>query len=112
MRPRLPVLLGAVQEADGVTLDLLVPADLAWFEGHFPGQPVLPGVVQLDWVMRLAAGHLGIARRAGCDLKVKFRRIIGPDTRLTLDLRVDGRRLAFAYRCGDEVMSSGTVVLP
>lgn len=33
---------------------LYVHPDLAWFAGHFPGRPLLPGVVQLDWAVRYA----------------------------------------------------------
>ncbi len=35
---------------------LLVPRDLVYFEGHFPGDPLLPGVVQMD---RLAVARAG-----------------------------------------------------
>lgn len=35
-------------------------ADIAWvFEGHFPSQAVLPGVIQLNWVRELATHWLG-----------------------------------------------------
>ena len=32
-----------------------VAADLACFAGHFPEQPLLPGVLQLHWAVELAA---------------------------------------------------------
>jgi len=38
-----------------VRLELAVAPDLPCFEGHFPGVPVLPGVVQLDWRFASAA---------------------------------------------------------
>ncbi len=37
----------------------LLPADLIWFQGHFPKQPLLPGVTQLQWVMDVAQKWLG-----------------------------------------------------
>jgi acyl-coenzyme A synthetase/AMP-(fatty) acid ligase len=32
----------------GVELVIALPPELRWFDGHFPGFPVLPGVVQVD----------------------------------------------------------------
>lgn len=35
-------------------LQLHMPQDLIYFEGHFPGFQILPGVVQLDWAIHFA----------------------------------------------------------
>ncbi len=37
----------------------VVPRDLACFSGHFPGYPVVPAVLQLDWVMEMVSELLG-----------------------------------------------------
>ncbi|HET6329718.1 MAG TPA: hypothetical protein VFF76_02930 [Holophagaceae bacterium] len=55
-----------------------VEADHPAFTGHFPGQPILPGVVQLDWAIRLgeaAFGPLGAFRSVE---HLKFQATIGP----------------------------------
>jgi 3-hydroxymyristoyl/3-hydroxydecanoyl-(acyl carrier protein) dehydratase len=98
---------------DEIVLDLVVPPDVPHFRGHFPGYPVLPGVVQIDWAMRLAALHLGLEQRAARNFKVKFSSTITPNAelRLTLRLERDKRRLSFVYRTADKVASSGQVVL-
>jgi 3-hydroxymyristoyl/3-hydroxydecanoyl-(acyl carrier protein) dehydratase len=41
--------------------DLRVPDDLAVWPGHFPAFYVVPGVLQVDWVLRFAAQRLGLA---------------------------------------------------
>ncbi|MGH7293014.1 MAG: AMP-binding enzyme, partial [Myxococcota bacterium] len=43
--------------------ELRVPADLAFLDGHFPGQPVVAGVVQIHWVMLATAELLGAPPR-------------------------------------------------
>ena len=69
------------------------------FAGHFPGLPVLAGVVQIDWVMQLAALHLGIGQHAARDFALKCLRIIKPGQKLSLVLRLERAkgRLAFEY---------------
>ena len=49
-----PDILATRPSPDGIRVDLRVPADLACFPDHFPGFPLLPGVVQLDWALALA----------------------------------------------------------
>ena len=47
----LPTVLERVS-GPGETFTLAIGADLIAFRGHFPGNPVLPGVVQVDWAIR------------------------------------------------------------
>jgi acyl-CoA synthetase (AMP-forming)/AMP-acid ligase II len=98
---------------DGCEIDCAVPPDLSYFNGHFPATPILPGVVQIDWVVRLANQYLSLELEAACAFQVKFRRIIGPSQLFTLRLRVSpNQRLSFEYRIDGETASSGSVTLP
>jgi 3-hydroxymyristoyl/3-hydroxydecanoyl-(acyl carrier protein) dehydratase len=48
------------------TYRLRVPPTLEHFRGHFPGFPILPGVVQLDWAVRFGRLHFeGWAKAEG-----------------------------------------------
>ncbi|MGF6412114.1 acyl-CoA synthetase (AMP-forming)/AMP-acid ligase II [Paraburkholderia sp. MM5482-R2] len=49
--------LAETRVGDTLHYVLRVPQSLQHFAGHFPGLPILPGVVQVDWAARLAAGH-------------------------------------------------------
>jgi 3-hydroxymyristoyl/3-hydroxydecanoyl-(acyl carrier protein) dehydratase len=92
---------------------LAVPADHPAFAGHFPGRPILPGVVQLDWAVRLAAICFGGGFRPARRVRVKFMAIIMPDAELSVVLHDDPARatVAFEYRIGAAVASSGTAWL-
>jgi len=98
---------------DGVELAIALPDTLAYFQGHFPGRPVLPGVVQIDWAVSLADRYLGTAIGAARNFQVKFRSIIPPGGTITLVLRraAGDRRLLFEFRRGEDVLSSGSVRL-
>jgi acyl-coenzyme A synthetase/AMP-(fatty) acid ligase len=98
---------------DGCEIDCVAPPDLACFDGHFPAIPILPGVVQIDWVVRLANRYLSLGTEAASAFQVKFRRIIGQSQLFTLRLRVlPTGRLAFEYCIDGEIASSGSVALP
>jgi 3-hydroxymyristoyl/3-hydroxydecanoyl-(acyl carrier protein) dehydratase len=106
----------AVQRSDAlIELELSLPRGLLYFEGHFDGFPILPGVVQLHWALRFARLHLPVGRRLLVEMQIKFRRPIRPEARLVLVLSLkempDRKQVTFAYRCGDIPCSSGKITL-
>lgn len=94
-------------------LDLSVPPDLAYFSGHFPTAPVLPGVVQVDWALAIGQRLLDLPPKfAGMEV-LKFQQLVRPGDRISLSLRFDAERgkLYFAFRNGDAPCSSGRILL-
>ena len=110
---KLPKIIAiTINENEGVfSLDL--SPELEVFQGHFPGHPILAGVVQLDWAMQLAVEYLGNNQRVAQEFKVKFHRIIKPNVPLSLTLQLNRAkgRLFFTYRTSDQIMSSGQITL-
>lgn len=70
-----------------------------FFQGHFPGNPVMPGVLQLE-AMAQAAGILMLRQIDGEDKlaffmsadKVKFRRAVKPGDQLQIDVKITKNR--------------------
>ncbi|MCI3947536.1 AMP-binding enzyme family protein [Pseudomonas syringae] len=95
-------------------LQLMVPPDLAFFSGHFPKAPVLPGVVQVQWAISLGQRLLDLpADFAGMEV-LKFQQLVRPGDRLNLTLRFDAARskLHFAFHNSENApCSSGRIVL-
>jgi 3-hydroxymyristoyl/3-hydroxydecanoyl-(acyl carrier protein) dehydratase len=112
-RPTEPEICARRNLPDGVELDLHIPADLAQLEGHFPGRPVLAGVVQIDWAVMLASRYLGLSIAAAREFQVKFRTITTPEMQVTLLLRhlQAKRRLSFEYRADAKLLTSGSIAL-
>ena len=112
-RPKLPEVLSQSEDAGQWTLNLSIPPDLAFFSGHFPKTPVLPGVVQVDWAMVLGQQLLDLPPRfAGMEV-LKFQQLVRPGDAIELTLRFDSERakLHFAYRNATAPCSSGRIVL-
>lgn len=80
------------------------------FEGHFDGHPILPGVVQLDWVMKFAQNIFSIEEPTAQDFQIKFSHIIQPG-QIELHLRYVKARIEFVYHANTTKCSSGSIKL-
>ena len=112
-RPKLPEVMSQREDEGQWTLNLSIPPDLAYFSGHFPTTPVLPGVVQVEWAMTLGQQLLDLPPRfAGMEV-LKFQQLVRPGDAIELTLRFDRERskLHFAYRNATAACASGRIVL-
>ena len=89
----LPPLDSETLAADGLRWTFTVPADNPFFEGHFPGHPILPGVVTLGWMLAAAERFLGHPLGNVELLNVKFQVVIlsGAALELTIVPKSGGR---------------------
>ena len=80
----IPLLSSEAISAEGLVWNFVVPTELPFFEGHFPGHPILPGVVALGWL--LAAMERFTGQRTGAleVLNAKFQVVILPGAALEL----------------------------
>lgn len=97
---------------DSVVLEIEVPADCPWLEGHFPDLPVLPGVVQLRWALQLAGLIWPEFDTVSAVNNLKFQHPVLPPARLRLELQrnADPARLDFAWYREEQRCSLGRVV--
>ncbi|MFP5467099.1 MAG: hypothetical protein ACLGG8_06165 [Gammaproteobacteria bacterium] len=88
--------------------DWRVPADHPAFAGHFPGQPIVPGVVLLDRVLWMAGQARGTA--GWTVAQAKFVRPVAPGETLHFTLAGTSRGgLGFDIRCGTDLVATGVL---
>ena len=92
-------------------LSLDVAADHPAFDGHFPGHPVLPGVVLLAEVVAAVERLLGLPMDRLVIKVAKFHAPVPPGARLEIEL-TPGRDIGFAISCGDTRVASGSLAAP
>jgi 3-hydroxymyristoyl/3-hydroxydecanoyl-(acyl carrier protein) dehydratase len=89
---------------------LSIAADHPAFAGHFPGDPLLPGVSLLAEVLEAALDTPGLAALLGPTPRlgaVKFLAPVRPGAQLTLHLEPSARGLRFEMREDARVVASG-----
>jgi 3-hydroxyacyl-[acyl-carrier-protein] dehydratase len=93
------------------TATFAVPVSHPSLPGHFPGSPVVPGVVVLDLVLRAASEWQRRVVSVSALKQVKFLAPLLPEERADLALEVSGETLGFRVARGEQVIAQGTFVL-
>lgn len=87
-----------IQEGTSITGIKNVSMNEPYFQGHFPGQPIMPGVLIVEALAQVAgimAFHAGIEGKSVYFMsieKAKFRRPVVPGDQLKLEVKVLQRR--------------------
>ena len=92
------------------TVQLQVAHDHPAFAGHFPGQPLLPGVSLLAEVLEAVLDEPALAALVGHAPRIgaaKFLAPVRPGAQLTITLEAGPRGVRFEVREGERIAASG-----
>ncbi len=91
---------------------LTIPTDHPAFAGHFPGTPIVPGVVLLDEALHAIALAAGISP-ATCQISsVKFLSPLKPGESVVIEHETQNNgSVRFDVVCGTRKIVSGSVTL-
>jgi 3-hydroxymyristoyl/3-hydroxydecanoyl-(acyl carrier protein) dehydratase len=108
-----PIIAGCRTRASGASVDLVIPEALLYLRGHFPGMPIVPGVVQIKWAISFAHVYLGVAPAIRGMEALRFQQAMLPGARVTLDLEYAeaAGKLQFSFASELARYSSGKLLL-
>jgi len=90
-----------------------VPADHPAFPGHFPGRPILPGVVLLDRLLALVSAATGRGVAGTLIANTKFLSPVGPGETLRFAwLEQANGAIRFDIEAGGRAVATGLLTLP
>jgi len=107
----LPRVLSVLDDVPDRRLLLDISPALGWFRGHFPGRPVLPGIVQVHWAVLVSAAYFGLHPVPAVINRLKFKNVIVPPSVVELSVaRSTKGEISFAYTGVGKQYSEGRLV--
>jgi len=96
-----------------VILEFSVPKTSDYFDGHFPGFPILPAVAQVDIIMQYVSRYFGTSAGLSEIKRIKFTTPVRPEIPLVLNFNKKENIISFTMNSQDGkiVYSAGTFVL-
>jgi acyl-coenzyme A synthetase/AMP-(fatty) acid ligase len=95
-----------------LTVEFAIPDTSPYFDGHFPGFPILPAVAQTEIVLRFASQYLETSVIVSEINRLKFTKLIRPFTPLLLNLEKKDKTISFKMSSPDErtIYSLGSLI--
>jgi len=104
--------------SNALEVQVCVPQDCIWFTGHFPGEPILPGIALVHTVYEAIAWDAqdrGEAVQISSLKRIRFTGPVRPGEKFLLNLThedLDGERLFnFKVAVKEKIVCSGLVTV-
>lgn len=88
------------------TVAQVIPADHPSLAGHFPGNPIVPGVVILEEVCAALAQRVGHCKLQAIP-SVKFIAPLRPGQAFAIHLSVEDQQVKFRCTVGEQLIAQG-----
>lgn len=96
-------------------LQLVMNSGLEAFEGHFDSIAVVPGVVQIAWVIDFFTEYFQKHNKRAVEIKgleaLKFHQVILSEYKVTLNIEIKDKNIIFNYSSSHGKHSSGKIIL-
>ncbi|MFV5444521.1 AMP-binding protein [Acinetobacter oleivorans] len=105
-----PVVLSHSQNSDDYIWELEFPPELACFKGHFPTQPIYPGVGQIGFLQHFAKSIWSDLSWCQGYEQLKFQNLIRPYAVVQLKLARKDHKVSFELRDSEQILASGRLL--
>ena len=108
---KIPRVLSWIDELSRHKLLLAISPEMECFQGHYPGNPILPGIVQLHWAIGFSISLLGFSELPLDIKRLKFKNIVQPPRVLELVLsKSSANTVQFQFSSVDQTHSMGSLI--
>lgn len=105
----LPEVLSVTRDESSLLTRFTISDDLPFFKDHFPDHPVVPAVIQIEWIFEFGADMIP-PHSAYTIQSLKFTRAMLPGQTCYQEIsRAEDNALAFRYYNEDSVYSGGKI---
>ncbi|MDD9319903.1 AMP-binding protein [Acinetobacter lactucae] len=105
-----PVVLSQSQNSDDYIWELEFPPELACFKGHFPTQPIYPGVGQIGFLQHFAKSIWSDLSWCQGYEQLKFQNLIRPYAVVQLKFSRKDHKVSFELRDSEQILASGRLL--
>jgi len=113
MKSRFPLPMKTTVTEDGgtATFCFQIPEDYPYFEGHFPGNPIVPAVTQVGWIITAIGLLKGVVVHDYRISRFKFSRPIRPLANVSTVIEYTDGQYTYKIWADGHLCGSGFVVI-
>lgn len=98
---------GRADSETSLSADIRLNPDCDIYRGHFPGNPITPGVIMIRIAGELLSAHLGVRLRLAAVGNIKYLSIISPVDTPCVTYRIDKIAMSDDNVCSAQVSVTG-----
>ena len=100
-----------VEEQHEIKATININPEHRIFEGHFPAQPVVPGVCMIQIIKELAEQHLSSSLLMKSASQVKFLQLLVPEHNQDIQVQISIKKAEVEYSLTASLLQSGKAIM-
>lgn len=101
-----------ISEASVITAQAIFGSASPWFDGHFPDNPIVPGIAQMSMVFDLMQRTMGPGLKLEGFKRARFKQLIRPDTPISVLIKPAKKkpnRFEYQFTAAQKIVCTGFI---